>query len=155
MLGTPEQTYIYWLDQLQMYDIRFAPNGIQRKPKPNAHHHTSTRPYLTFPDYSPDVIPDFDVSTELNLLASGTFHFLSSSKNKRIDIFFCTASDNRQIQLFSLHTGAEVSSPLSKYRYSYPITCVCFESSEGSHRQGPQTPSLLVCSNATVDQWIW
>lgn len=62
------------LEQLQMYDIRFAPNGIQRKPKPNAHHHTSTRPYLSFPDYSPDVIPDFDVSTELNLLASGTFH---------------------------------------------------------------------------------
>lgn len=58
-----------------MYDIRFAPNGIQRKPKPNAHHHTSTRPYLTFPDYSPDVIPDFDVSTELNLLASGISHF--------------------------------------------------------------------------------
>lgn len=68
------------LEQLQMYDIRFAPNGIQRKPKPNAHHHTSTRPYLTFPDYSPDVIPDFDVSTELNLLASGKSQFLSLAK---------------------------------------------------------------------------
>lgn len=59
------------LQQLQMYDIRFAPNGIQAKPKPNARNHTSTRPYLTFPDYSPDVIPDFDVSTELSLVASG------------------------------------------------------------------------------------
>ena len=61
--------------QLQMYDIRFAPNGIQRKPKPNSHYHTSTRPYLTFLDYSPDVIPDFDVSTELSLLASGMYLF--------------------------------------------------------------------------------
>ncbi|KAJ5211536.1 uncharacterized protein N7498_003182, partial [Penicillium cinerascens] len=123
-------------NSLQMYDIRFAPNGIQRKPKPNSHHHTSTRPYLTFLDYSPDVIPDFDVSTELSLLAS--------------------ASDDRKIQLFSLHTGTPVSSPLSKYRYSDPITCVCFESSEGQlNRHGPQTPSLLVCAKATVDQWIW
>lgn len=139
-----------------MYDIRFAPNGIQRKPKPNAHHHTSTRPYLTFPDYSPDVIPDFDVSTELSLLASGTSNPLSLSPGSISLTALCTASDNRQIQLFSLHTGTEVSSPLSKYRYPYPITCVCFESSEGMpHHQGPETPSLLVCSNATVDQWIW
>lgn len=57
--------------KLQMYDIRFAPNGLQHKPKPNSPKHTSTRPYLTFPDFSPDVIPDFDVSPELGLLASG------------------------------------------------------------------------------------
>lgn len=72
------ESYINPRFQLQMYDIRFAPNGIQRKPKPNSHHHTSTRPYLTFLDYSPDVIPDFDVSTELSLLASGMYLFSSS-----------------------------------------------------------------------------
>ncbi|KAJ5670740.1 uncharacterized protein N7477_006103 [Penicillium maclennaniae] len=125
-------------NSLQMYDIRFAPepDGKGKKPKPKHWRHSSTRPYLTFPDYSPDVIPDFDVSTELSLVAS--------------------ASDDRKIQLFSLQTGTPVASPLSKYRYSDPITCVCFESSEGQlNRHGPQTPSLLVCAKATVDQWIW
>ncbi|KAJ5676114.1 hypothetical protein N7462_009011, partial [Penicillium macrosclerotiorum] len=123
-------------NSLQMYDIRFAPNGLQRKPKPLAQSHTSTRPYLSFPDYSPDVIPDFDVSTELGLIAS--------------------ASDDRQVQLFSINTGNQVPSPLSDYHYTHPITCVCFESSADlSSRQGPQTPSLLVCSKATVDQWMW
>ena len=54
-----------------MYDIRYAPNGLQRKPRPNHPHHTSTRPYLSFSDFSPEVIPDFDISPELGLLASG------------------------------------------------------------------------------------
>lgn len=56
-----------------MYDIRFAPDpdGNGKNPKPKNWRHSSTRPYLTFPDYSPDVIPDFDVSTELSLVASG------------------------------------------------------------------------------------
>lgn len=57
--------------QLQMYDIRYAPNGLQRKPKPNSRSHTSTRPYLTFPEYEPESIQDFDVSNELGMLASG------------------------------------------------------------------------------------
>jgi hypothetical protein len=56
-----------------MYDIRFAPDpdikGAYSKSK--GWRQTSTRPYLTFADYTPDVIPDFDVSTELSLIASG------------------------------------------------------------------------------------
>ncbi|CAL5865997.1 uncharacterized protein PFLUO_LOCUS204 [Penicillium psychrofluorescens] len=48
-------------NSLQMYDIRYAPNGLQRKPKPNSRSHTSTRPYLTFPEYEPESIQDFDV----------------------------------------------------------------------------------------------
>ena len=59
-----------------MYDIRYPLNGIQRNPKPTNPHHTSTKPYLTFPEYSPETItPDFDISPELQLLANGTFHF--------------------------------------------------------------------------------
>ncbi|KAJ5820376.1 hypothetical protein N7474_005967 [Penicillium riverlandense] len=123
-------------NSLQMYDIRYAPNGLQRKPKPNSRSHTSTRPYLTFPEYEPDSIQDFDVSNELGMLAS--------------------ASDEHKIQLFSLRTGAQVASPLSKYRYPQPIHSLCFESSEGAlNRHAPQTPSLLVCAGATVDQWTW
>ena len=57
--------------ELQMYDIRFPPNGLQRRPNPAKKHHTSTKPYLTFTDYSPSIIPDFDLCSELGLLASG------------------------------------------------------------------------------------
>jgi hypothetical protein len=35
--------------------------------------HISTRPYLSFQDFSPEEIPDLDVSTELGLLACGMF----------------------------------------------------------------------------------
>ncbi|KAJ5385897.1 hypothetical protein N7509_008438 [Penicillium cosmopolitanum] len=123
-------------NSLQMFDIRFAPNGLQRKPKPTSPSHTSTRPYITFPDYSPEIISDFDVSPELGLLAS--------------------ASDDRKVQLFSLQTGELVPSPISQYQYPHPINCVSFESSEGDVGMGgPQTPSLLVSSKATVDQWAW
>lgn len=55
-----------------MYDIRYPPNGLQRNPKPTSPRHTSTKPYITFPEYSPEVItPDFDISSDLGLLASG------------------------------------------------------------------------------------
>ncbi|EHA26484.1 hypothetical protein ASPNIDRAFT_122243 [Aspergillus niger ATCC 1015] len=47
-----------------------------------------------------------------------------------------------------------VPSPLSGYQYANPISSVCFEPGDGS-LHGPQTPSLLVCAQATVDEWIW
>ncbi|OJJ47948.1 hypothetical protein ASPZODRAFT_131562 [Penicilliopsis zonata CBS 506.65] len=122
------------LKSLEMYDIRFPPNGLQRNPKPLSHRHTSTRPYLRFEDFSPEIIPDFDISPELGLLAS--------------------ASDERKIQLFSLRTGYQVSSPLSNHQYDHSISCVHFETGDVS-LHGPKTPSLLVCARATVDQWIW
>lgn len=75
--------------QLKMYDIRFPPNGLQRNPNPHNKHHTSTTPYLTFPEYTPDFIPDFDISSELGLLASGKLrvssNFLSSLPVPRPD----------------------------------------------------------------------
>ncbi|KAL3415427.1 hypothetical protein V8F44DRAFT_486374 [Aspergillus fumigatus] len=122
------------INSLQMYDIRYAPNGLQHNPRPNHPRHTSTRPYLSFFDYSPEVIPDFDISPELGLLAS--------------------ASDERKVQLFSLRTGEQVSSPLTKYQYANPISSLRFESGDGSPH-GPLTPTLLVCSSATVDEWVW
>ncbi|KAL4872730.1 hypothetical protein BDV12DRAFT_161426 [Aspergillus spectabilis] len=122
------------INSLQMYDIRYPPNNLQRNPNPNAKHHTSTRPYLSFCDTSSEIIPDFDISPELGLLAS--------------------ASTDRTIQLFSLRTGEQVISPLTRYQYRNPIQSVCFEAGDQpSH--GPQTPSLLVCSEATVDEWNW
>lgn len=54
-----------------MYDIRYPPNNLQRNPNPNAKHHASTRPYLNFSNHSPEIIPDFDLSPELGILASG------------------------------------------------------------------------------------
>ncbi|EAW08454.1 uncharacterized protein ACLA_031890 [Aspergillus clavatus NRRL 1] len=133
----PYRMVVAGLNSLQMYDIRYPANGLQRNPNPNRPSHTSTRPYLSFSDYYPEVIPDFDLSPELGLLASGH-----------------QASDDCKVQLFSLRTGDQVSSPLSKYQYSHSISSLRFESGEKSF-QGPQTPSLLVCSSATVDEWIW
>ncbi|KAL2821744.1 WD40-repeat-containing domain protein [Aspergillus cavernicola] len=130
----PYRIVVAGINSLQMYDIRYPPNGLQRNPNPNNKHHTSTKPYLSFSDHSPGIIPDFDISPELGLLAS--------------------ASDDRTIQLFSLRNGEHVVSPLTRYQYRDPITSVCFESG-GQSSHGPQTPSLLVCSEATVDEWIW
>ncbi|RAK74846.1 uncharacterized protein BO72DRAFT_190300 [Aspergillus fijiensis CBS 313.89] len=130
----PYRMVVAGMNSLQMYDIRFPPNGLQPKPQPTSKKHTSTRPYLTFQDFKPQVIPDFDISLELGLLASAT--------------------DTGKIQLFSLRNGEQVTSPLSNYQYADPIASVCFESGDAPF-QGPQTPSLLVCAQATVDEWIW
>lgn len=139
-----------------MYDIRYPPNGLQRNPKPNDKRHTSTKPYLTFPEYTPSLMPyhDFDVCPELGLLAGCKCNHLDQA------VLIMSATDDRGkdssngVQLFSLRTGQQVSSPLSRFSYAQPIKSVCFESGDGSLR-GPQTPSLLVCAKATVDQWTW
>lgn len=143
---------------LNMYDIRYPPNGLQRNPKPTRSGHTSTRPYVTFPEYSPEVLtPDFDLSTELNILAS--------------------ASDSRKIQLFSLRTGQQLPScsysssyllPITEYKYPSPISCVRFEDytdvdlaplTFSSHSSGLTSaslrPKLLVSSGDVVDEWSW
>ncbi|KAL4797434.1 hypothetical protein BDV19DRAFT_45464 [Aspergillus venezuelensis] len=125
------------INSLQMYDIRYPPNNLQRNPNPNAKHHTSTRPYLNFSSHSLDLIPDFDISSELGVLAS------SSPDDQN-----CT------VKLYSLRTGESVNPPLSRYKYKDPIRSICFESGELS-AHGPQTPSLLVCSEAMVDEWTW
>lgn len=57
--------------QLQLYDVRFAPSGVQRKPNPIAKSHTSSRPCLTFQGYSPIAVPQMDISEELGFLANG------------------------------------------------------------------------------------
>lgn len=71
-----------------MYDLRYPPshqhnpshtqhpghnkNRNKNKRKHNQNnYHTSTKPYLIFPDYSPTYTPEYDLSTELGLLASG------------------------------------------------------------------------------------
>ncbi|KAF3387144.1 hypothetical protein F1880_001246 [Penicillium rolfsii] len=123
-------------NSVEMYDIRFVAEGLQHKPKPMTGSHISSRPYLSFPDFSPEEIPDLDVSTELGLLAC--------------------ASNDRKLRLFSLNTGKHVPSPISKFHYARPITGICFEATEQiTSSQGPQTPCLLVSSEASVDQWIW
>lgn len=48
-----------------MYDLRFAPMALK--------YHDSSKPYLTFPDFSSLPFPTFDLSTELGLLASRMF----------------------------------------------------------------------------------
>ncbi|KAL4884383.1 hypothetical protein BJY04DRAFT_182363 [Aspergillus karnatakaensis] len=131
----PYRIVVAGINSLQMYDIRYPPNNLQRNPNPNAKHHTSTVPYLSFSDPSPSIIPDFDVSPELGLLASAS-------------------STEQTIQLFSLRTGEQIISPLTRYRYRDSIRSVCFEAG-GRSTHGPQTPSLLVCSEATVDEWNW
>lgn len=54
-----------------MYDLRFVAKGLQLKPKPMSGSHVPSRPYLSFQDFTPEEIPDMDVSAELGLLACG------------------------------------------------------------------------------------
>ncbi|KAJ5239415.1 hypothetical protein N7468_004034 [Penicillium chermesinum] len=141
----PYRLLVAGFNSLQMYDLRYAPNGIQPIPLPLSRSHTSTRPYVTFPEYSPYFFPDFDLSSELGLLASEPNQFDGDKVSK-----------DHRVQLFSLNTGKTVPSPISNYRYSEPATSVLFESGdEDLSPYGPQKPSLLVASEAQVDQWIW
>ncbi|KAJ6093382.1 hypothetical protein N7486_008671 [Penicillium sp. IBT 16267x] len=122
-------------DTLQLYDIRFTPNGVQRQPNPIAKSHTATRPCLTFQGYSPIAVPQMDLSPELSLLANG--------------------SDNGKVQLFSLRTGTEVASPLEDFEYSHPIEALRFDNSEIMSAGGSGVPSLLIGSNKRIDEWRW
>lgn len=76
--------------QLQMYDIRYPANGLQSRPKPGSPHHTSTKPYVSFPEYSNStrftVYNDFDVSPELGLLAAGKHAFLQLCHRHQIHL---------------------------------------------------------------------
>lgn len=138
-----------------MYDIRFKAEGLQHKPKPMTRGHISSRPYLSFRNFYPEEIPDFDVSTELGLLACGKISPLYLKLTSLSSHYFhYPASDDKKVRFFSLNTGKPVSSPLLKFPYARPVTGMCFEAI-GMSSHGPQTPSLLVCSQASVDQWVW
>ncbi|BCR84412.1 uncharacterized protein ACHE_11814S [Aspergillus chevalieri] len=143
-------------NSLQMYDLRYPPTH-QQSPNSNPTRHaghnknrneskrkhtqsncnTPTKPYLVFPDYSPTYTPEYDLSTELGLLAS--------------------VSDENKIQLFSLRSGELVSpytSPVCRYTYPKPISSVRFEDGDVSAK-GPQTPGLLVTAGDSVNEWLW
>jgi WD40 repeat protein len=113
---------------LRMYDLRFAPEAPKR--------HGSSKAYLNFHEFSSVPFPTFDLSTELGLLAS--------------------PSQDCKIQLFSLQTGLQVSSPLTGHQYSSPPSCVRFEyGNDTPEWRGPHGPSLLVGTDDVVEQWTW
>ncbi|KXG54188.1 uncharacterized protein PGRI_073320 [Penicillium griseofulvum] len=113
---------------LRMYDLRFAPEAPKR--------HGSSKAYLNFHEFSSIPLPTFDLSTELGLLAS--------------------PSQDCKIQLFSLQTGLQVSSPLTGHQYSSPPSCVRFEyGNDTPEWRGPHGPSLLVGTDDVVEQWTW
>ncbi|KAK2770345.1 hypothetical protein FQN53_005569 [Emmonsiellopsis sp. PD_33] len=156
---------------LHMYDLRFAPNGIATHPQPNNYHHTSTKPYLSFPDFATENISNDElaVSPELDLLA-------------------CTSSSNK-IQLFSLSTGKLVmpapvypsssllntqkprdlprrpprqsinaaDATITRTPYSEDITCLRFENLDESPAMngagGMGKPSLLMSTGCMVEEW--
>ncbi|KAL1981019.1 hypothetical protein VTN96DRAFT_3243 [Rasamsonia emersonii] len=119
---------------LEMYDLRYPKNGMQTKPRPNAKGHTSTKPYLSFPDYDSELMHQIDISQELGLLAS------------------CT--DYHKIQLYSLADGSLVPSPVSSYQHFHPISRICFENGDYPVRDG-QASRLLVSSGAVIEEWTW
>ncbi|OQE42086.1 hypothetical protein PENCOP_c004G08695 [Penicillium coprophilum] len=113
---------------LRMYDLRFVPEARKR--------HDSSKSYLNFHEFSSLPFPTFDLSTELGLLAS--------------------PSQDCKIQLFSLQTGLQVSSPLTRHQYSSPPSCVRFEyGNDTPEWRGPHGPSLLVGTDDVVEQWTW
>ncbi|KAJ5963892.1 uncharacterized protein N7479_003768 [Penicillium vulpinum] len=113
---------------LRMYDLRFAPEA--------GRHHDFSKPYLVFPGFTSLPFPTFDVSTELGLLAN--------------------PSRDCKIQIFSLQTGLQVSSPLAEHKYSSPPSCVRFEyGNDTPEWRGPHGPTLLVGTDDVVEQWTW
>ncbi|KAJ5887552.1 hypothetical protein N7495_007593 [Penicillium taxi] len=128
---------------LNMYDLRFAKNGVQDNPLPLTKKHTSTRPYLEFPEYAKNshdtnsFLLDFDVSPELGLVAS-------------------VGRGNAPV-LFSLQTANAIPSPISQSTSYAGIdpTKVKFESFEEGDFNAPKTPTLLAWSKQVVDQWSW
>lgn len=159
-----------------MYDLRYPPthqhnatsnpnhrpghsnsrNKNKRKHnQTNYNSSTSTKPYLVFPEYSPPYTPEYDLSTELGLLASGASpHQAPYYIN---DVNVGAVSDEDKIQLFSLRSGELVSpytSPVCRYAHNRPISSVRFEDGDASAK-GPQTPGLLVTAGDRVDEWLW
>lgn len=141
--------------QLQIYDIRFAPNGVQRRPNPIAKSHTASRPYLTFQGYAPSAVPQMDICEELGLLANGISIPRSFIYGKDISLTRCIGSDTQKVQLFSLRTGVEVASPLGDHKYSHPIEALRFGNGEEISAGGTGVPSLLIGSNKRIDEWRW
>ncbi|KAJ9192478.1 hypothetical protein DTO027B5_5498 [Paecilomyces variotii] len=119
---------------LQIYDIRYPANGLQTRPKPTSHRHSSTKPYITFPEYSSETICDFDVSPDLGLLAA--------------------VIEDHKPELFSLRTGQIVPSPLQEARQRGQTRAVLFESGDWP-ALGTHTPRLLVNDGPTVQEWTW
>ncbi|KAL1867213.1 hypothetical protein Plec18167_008754 [Paecilomyces lecythidis] len=119
---------------LQIYDLRYPANGLQTRPKPTSHRHSSTKPYITFPEYSSETICDFDVSPDLGLLAA-------------------VVRDHKP-ELFSLRTGETVTSPLKKAHHRSQTRAVLFESGDWP-ALGTHTPRLLVNDGPTVQEWTW
>lgn len=83
-----------------MYDLRYpptqnpdpnpAPNYRPRHNNRNRNRHkykqnnyTTTEPYLVFPEYSTTITPEYDLSTELGLLASG----VSQPPSNRLELY--------------------------------------------------------------------
>ncbi|OQD83872.1 hypothetical protein PENANT_c015G04737 [Penicillium antarcticum] len=124
---------------LHMFDLRYAPNGakdIERHKKPLIANSDATRPYLHFQNYLSLPMPTIDISPDLGLLAN--------------------PSPDNTVQVFSLHTGRQVPSPLSQHRYKSTPSCVSFEAGNDSPAwKGPETLSMLVGIDGVVDQWSW
>ena len=66
------------------------------------------------------------------------------------------APQGHTVQLFSLRTGRQVTSPVTDYSYPRPISCLRFEERATEDvPDGPQSPGLLVGTGTAFDHWAW
>ncbi|EED15137.1 hypothetical protein TSTA_045930 [Talaromyces stipitatus ATCC 10500] len=124
-----------------MYDLRYAKRETKNNRK--KHHRgrdvPSTKPYLVFDNYAPQIHHTIDINKELGLLASAT-------------------QDRQNIGFYSLADGSIVPSPTS-LRGPTPdthgnITQIRFEEYQYPMHQR-QAPRLLYSQGANIIELAW
>ncbi|KAJ6028199.1 hypothetical protein N7540_003775 [Penicillium herquei] len=120
---------------MNMYDMRFPLNGIQRKPNPLRGNHTWTRPYMEFEKSLPHASHSLDLCTELGLLVNATA--------------------GGQVRMYSLTSGKVVYSLDGHDTEEDSLGVVRFEQSTDQGVRAGEAPALLFGHGSSVSQLAW
>ncbi|KAJ5634827.1 hypothetical protein N7528_002669 [Penicillium herquei] len=121
--------------EMNMYDMRFALNGVQGKPNPLRASHTSTRPYMEFEKSLPHASHSMDVCAELGLLVNATA--------------------GGQVRMYSLTSGKVVYSLEAHDTVDASLGVVCFDQSTDQGVRAGEAPALLFGRGSRVSQLAW
>ncbi|KAJ5716848.1 hypothetical protein N7488_002494 [Penicillium malachiteum] len=121
--------------EMNMYDMRFALNGVQGKPNPLRASHTATRPYMEFEKSLPHASHSMDVCAELGLLVNATA--------------------GGQVRMYSLTSGKVVYSLEAHDTVDASLGVVCFDQSTDQGVRAGEAPALLFGRGSSVSQLAW
>ncbi|EFR00781.1 hypothetical protein MGYG_03785 [Nannizzia gypsea CBS 118893] len=156
MVGDSKVLVAGFDNTLDMYDLRYCRQTFQPHSKPNKWNRQPSIPYLRFGEINYNTLNNFDVASEIGLVACAT--------------------DLPMVQLYSLHTGKllessarqtgnpRCSSDILSRDYSNPVDCVRFETvvepyeygrlaKTSDSRNTTSDTSLLVGSGEIIEEW--